>query len=939
MAAVLFQIHAAAPLTADDRYVAVVGNVSELGAWDVAKAVPLKKHVGTSTLWEATLEVAMYALIEYKYIVLDRAGGLVLWESLPGNRTRVAGGTNVALHKPVTQSSIFVAPAGPVPGPRVPELAVNGNTSGHFEHMCCRTNVQDQPYWQVDLLASTPLAKLVLWNRQDMFLDRLVPVWLLLSNTPFGDVSLEAAKKQALASMRFASAATQFEWPVTTTARYVRVQHEAAHTSLQFAQLQAFTPTHLAPPVLDGWFGLDNRALGDGQSHIDGQWLAPGATPELRLIFGSFDKKPSVTFTDKVQRSIYLQARVLGHPSTSIVHAPYSADLRAIDVAMPTPHLDRELLGNALPLPTSLSRGLDHVSLLTTLPPHVRHELTAKLERISFVDAQPILSIGQDRHHLLLVDAGVVAVTGPTTTQGTATFLELGPGAYFGELALVSGANRSAQVVAKGAVTLSRLHRDDFAAVLAAHGLDATSLLAAHADGIAASLPLLTTTPSPKTPFVAQDTLQVFRLGHLPPSASVAIEVVDVATETVLGTSVLVASQLHRTNGAVSTPLLSPSFAVVGELLLRYLHIRPFVHKDNTLASAFRTQWLHGPALDMGHRGLGRSYYQAFGYRTSHIRENTLASFVVAGLHGADWIEFDVQLSKDRIPVVYHDFFFKAALEDRRGRSPAAFTKTGLHDLTLAQLNNVQWRHGKSVTDGPRLQHLVRKHWLKLVQPKAKKPSPPTTTTTTTLPTSDVDWAALSERFPTLENLLTHVPPYVGLNVEIKYPVDPPDAASLRSLDAFEMNAYLDAILACIFEHANGRRNIVFSCFEPDVCVMLRAKQTRYPVFFLTCGTDITGQVPDVRTVSLETAVPFSRMEQLQGIVTNSLPLFTKPKWIRHIRNDQLHLWTWGNHNTGHDKVQFQKMHGVSGVISDNVGDLTKVDKKLRPRDAGASMS
>ncbi|KDO16189.1 hypothetical protein SPRG_18277 [Saprolegnia parasitica CBS 223.65] len=120
---------------------------------------------------------------------------------------------------------------------------------------------------------------------------------------------------------------------------------------------------------------------------------------------------------------------------------------------------------------------------------------------------------------------------------------------------------------------------------------------------------------------------------------------------------------------------------------------------------------------------------------------------------------------------------------------------------------------------------------------------------------------------------------------------------------------------------------------------MLRAKQTRYPVFFLTCGTDITGQVPDVRTVSLETAVPFSRMEQLQGIVTNSLPLFTKPKWIRHIRNDQLHLWTWGNHNTGHDKVQFQKMHGVSGVISDNVGDLTKVDKKLRPRDAGASMS
>ena len=36
--------------------------------------------------------------------------------------------------------------------------------------------------------------------------------------------------------------------------------------------------------------------------------------------------------------------------------------------------------------------------------------------------------------------------------------------------------------------------------------------------------------------------------------------------------------------------------------------------------------------------------------------ENTIASLRKAGAHGADYVEFDVQLTKDLVPVVYHDF-------------------------------------------------------------------------------------------------------------------------------------------------------------------------------------------------------------------------------------------------------------------------------------------
>lgn len=72
--------------------------------------------------------------------------------------------------------------------------------------------------------------------------------------------------------------------------------------------------------------------------------------------------------------------------------------------------------------------------------------------------------------------------------------------------------------------------------------------------------------------------------------------------------------------------------------------------------------------LIIGHRGA-----------SAHAPENTLAAFQMAVDAGADGVEFDVQLSKDSVPMVIHDYNLK-----RTGLRPERIA-----DLTAKQLNKI----------------------------------------------------------------------------------------------------------------------------------------------------------------------------------------------------------------------------------------------------------
>lgn len=71
-------------------------------------------------------------------------------------------------------------------------------------------------------------------------------------------------------------------------------------------------------------------------------------------------------------------------------------------------------------------------------------------------------------------------------------------------------------------------------------------------------------------------------------------------------------------------------------------------------------QLAKGGGLDIGHRGAGSARRTD---RSEKVLENTVDSFNYAFKKGADMVELDVQISKDKVPVVYHDFNVNIVLQ------------------------------------------------------------------------------------------------------------------------------------------------------------------------------------------------------------------------------------------------------------------------------------
>ncbi len=72
--------------------------------------------------------------------------------------------------------------------------------------------------------------------------------------------------------------------------------------------------------------------------------------------------------------------------------------------------------------------------------------------------------------------------------------------------------------------------------------------------------------------------------------------------------------------------------------------------------------------------------------------ENTIASLKDAVTHGADMVEFDVQMSKDLVPVVYHNFELMTAVESKKEEGQKILVKMPLKELTLEQLQSLKVR-------------------------------------------------------------------------------------------------------------------------------------------------------------------------------------------------------------------------------------------------------
>lgn len=99
-------------------------------------------------------------------------------------------------------------------------------------------------------------------------------------------------------------------------------------------------------------------------------------------------------------------------------------------------------------------------ALLDGLPDGDTRAVLAASRRRKYRRNEPICREGEPGDTLHLIDKGHVAIRAATPQGDTATMRVLGPGHWFGEIAVLEGSPRAATVVALDATETLSLHRD-----------------------------------------------------------------------------------------------------------------------------------------------------------------------------------------------------------------------------------------------------------------------------------------------------------------------------------------------------------------------------------------------------------------------------------------------------------------------------------------------
>jgi len=146
---------------------------------------------------------------------------------------------NAALGKPASQSSTY--PGSATDGA---SAAVDGNTDGNFfDGSVTATNLDPNPWWQVDLGASTAVSSIAIWNRTDCCDTRLSNYWVFISDTPFLATDTPATLQKRAGTFASYQALESFPTATISTTgaqgRYVRVQLNSPNY-LSLAEVQVF---------------------------------------------------------------------------------------------------------------------------------------------------------------------------------------------------------------------------------------------------------------------------------------------------------------------------------------------------------------------------------------------------------------------------------------------------------------------------------------------------------------------------------------------------------------------------------------------------------------------------------------------------------------------------------------------------------------------------
>ncbi len=363
-----------------------------------------------------------------------------------------------------------------------------------------------------------------------------------------------------------------------------------------------------------------------------------------------------------------------------------------------------------------------------------------------------------------------------------------------------------------------------------------------------------------------------------------------------IGSGYVLPIHLKCTEGRVQTPIVSRRFQPIGQFAAAYLIVRPIADYECDMRVSYAQHWApHWKALDVGHRGLGNSYTKS--QYCSNVRENTIASLKNAAAHGADMVEFDVQISKDLVPVIYHNIELVASVATKkRSNNEKMLVPMPLKSLTLEQLQNLK------VTQVEEISHGVNSSFV----------------------SDDEDD---HQPFPTLEHALDALDSHIGFNVELKWDVELADGRRERH-NVFEMNLFVDLILKTVLKHGGSRR-IVFSSFNPDVCTMVRSKQNKYPVLFLTqCVNDKYEAYRDPRTWNVANASRFVSMAEILGMNVIADEILREPDQVAKVKARGQIIFVWTDDKNDKATVDYLKSLGLDGIVYDRMDENNSKEVK-----------
>ncbi|KAL3249874.1 hypothetical protein ABHI18_011454 [Aspergillus niger] len=299
----------------------------------------------------------------------------------------------------------------------------------------------------------------------------------------------------------------------------------------------------------------------------------------------------------------------------------------------------------------------------------------------------------------------------------------------------------------------------------------------------------------------------------------------------------------NSSTGTCTLPLFDPRLRSIGQLQFGFQVIKPY-HGDPLEITHFATYWKATSAIDPEHNGL-----------------------VTGSSLSGDHVQLFVQLTKDRVPVLYPHF----TIGHHNIEIPICH-------LTYAQFQAMGAERG-----------INHSEMVNFLQTRAVE---------------DLTQAhrLLASSFLSLRDVFHHLPLSVSINLSILYP----SAAEERALNMTslaDVNTFADAILTEVFDHArisrdhnpDYMRSVVFTSYNANICIALNWKQPNYPVLLCNDLGQIRDLARDVKSLpdvdssgrasmSIKESARIAQSNNLMGLICRSSLLNVVPALVETIK-------------------------------------------------------